>query len=190
MNGKNEFVQEKEQMAEMIKRVRAYANLSQRDLSRLSGVSQSDISRIERGVANPSLYTISRIMSATGTSLFFDYSVNGKSNSYFIEGWESKLDDKIAAVVKTSAESVIKSIGEDVKNVILFGSCARGDNTETSDIDFRIDKGRVQGLQMAALLLDLEDALQKPVDLISTGAMDQQFLEKISKEEKLIYAGK
>ena len=77
-----------------------------------------------------------------------------------------------------------------VERLFLFGSYARGDNTETSDIDFRIDKGRVQGLQMAALLLDLEDALQKPVDLISTGAMDRQFLERISKEEKLIYDGK
>ena len=76
-----------------------------------------------------------------------------------------------------------------VERLFLFGSYARGDNTETSDIDFRIDKGRVQGLQMVALLLDLEDALQIPVDLISTGAMDRQFLEKISKEEKLIYAG-
>ena len=172
MNGKNEFVQEKEQMAEMIKRVRAYANLSQRDLSRLSGVSQSDISRIERGVANPSLYTISRIMSATGTSLFFDYSVNGKSNSYLIEGWESKLDDKVAAAVKTSVESAIESIGDDVKNVILFGSCARGENTEESDIDIALllksnmDKNEKYGEVLAEITADIMNNYQELVNFI------------------------
>ena len=92
----------------------------------------------------------------------------------------------------TELEQIVSPIAHKygVARIFLFGSYARGDNTEASDIDFRIDKGQVQGLQMAALLLDLEDALKKPVDLISTGVMDKQFLERISKEEKLIYARK
>ena len=75
-----------------------------------------------------------------------------------------------------------------VERMYLFGSCARGTNTEESDIDLRIDKGQVQGLQMAFLLSDLEDALHQPVDLLSTTALDDGFLQSIAKEEKLLYA--
>ncbi len=74
-----------------------------------------------------------------------------------------------------------------VLRLYLFGSYARGDNTEDSDIDLRIDKGEVKGMQMAALLLDLEDALHKSVDLISTATLDESFLNSISQEEQLLY---
>lgn len=74
-----------------------------------------------------------------------------------------------------------------VDKVYLFGSYARGNSTESSDIDLRIDKGRVKGLQMAFLLTDLEDALRRPVDLLSSAALDQGFLRSIAKEEKLLY---
>ena len=52
------------------------------------------------------------------------------------------------------------------KRIYLFGSYARGDMNEDSDIDLRIDKGAIQGLQLAGLLLDLEDSLGVSVDLI------------------------
>lgn len=74
-----------------------------------------------------------------------------------------------------------------VERMYLFGSYARGTNTEKSDIDLRVDKGQVKGLQMAFLLSDLEDALKRPVDLLSTSALDESFLRSIAKEEKLLY---
>lgn len=74
-----------------------------------------------------------------------------------------------------------------VERIYLFGSYARGTSTSASDVDFRIDKGDVRGIQMAFLLSDLEDALQLPVDLLSTTALDDQFLDRIKKEEKLLY---
>ena len=172
MSEKKEFIQEKMQIANMIKRVRAYANLSQRELSRLTGVSQSDISRLERGLANPSLYTISRIMSATGTSLSFDYSVVGKSDACFIEGWKSKIDDSIVAAVKNLSELVVDSIGDDISKVILFGSCARGDNTEESDIDIALllksdaDKNEKYGQVLAEITSDIMDKYQALVNFI------------------------
>ncbi len=75
------------------------------------------------------------------------------------------------------------------KRVYLFGSYARGDMTEHSDVDLRIDKGKIQGLALAGLLIDLEDALGLPVDLISTTSLDKRFLSTISKDEVLLYEG-
>ena len=74
-----------------------------------------------------------------------------------------------------------------VQRLFLFGSYARGDCSETSDVDLRVDKGRVKGLQMVSLHDDLEDALHCPVDLLSTSSLDETFLASIRKEEKLLY---
>ena len=73
------------------------------------------------------------------------------------------------------------------KRVYLFGSYARGDMTSSSDIDLRIDKGAIRGLEMAGLLVDLEDALGIPVDLIPTGSLDAGFLSAIQNDEVLLY---
>ena len=73
------------------------------------------------------------------------------------------------------------------KRIYLFGSYARGDMNEDSDIDLRIDKGAIQGLQLAGLLLDLEDSLGVSVDLIPTTSLDPHFLESIHNDEVLLY---
>ena len=73
------------------------------------------------------------------------------------------------------------------ERVYLFGSYARGEATEQSDIDLRIDKGEIRGLRFASLLGDLEEALGNKVDLISTAGMDVQFLEAIRSDEMLLY---
>lgn len=73
------------------------------------------------------------------------------------------------------------------QRVYLFGSYARGDMNSASDIDLRIDKGSIQGLELAGLLVELEDELKVPVDLISTSSLDRAFLASIEKDEVLLY---
>lgn len=66
------------------------------------------------------------------------------------------------------------------ERVYLFGSYARGEATENSDIDLHIDKGRIRGgIALAGLLLDLESDLGANIDLVTTGSLDTEFLEKI-----------
>ena len=71
--------------------------------------------------------------------------------------------------------------------IYLFGSYARGDADKNSDIDLRIDKGAIRGLQMGGLAADLEDALGIPVDLVPTGSLDSNFLNFIADDEVLLY---
>lgn len=73
------------------------------------------------------------------------------------------------------------------ERVYLFGSYARGDVTENSDVDLRIDKGKIRGLALAGLLVDLEDALGLPVDLLTTASLDDRFLSSIQNDEVLLY---
>ena len=71
--------------------------------------------------------------------------------------------------------------------IYLFGSYARGDASKDSDIDLRIDKGAIRGLQLGGLAADLENALGIPVDLVPTGSLDSKFLNSISDDEVLLY---
>jgi predicted nucleotidyltransferase len=73
------------------------------------------------------------------------------------------------------------------ERIYLFGSYARGEAKEGSDIDFRIDKGKIRGLSLAGLLVDIEESLKIPVDLLTTNSLDKKFLENIKKDEVLIY---
>lgn len=73
------------------------------------------------------------------------------------------------------------------KRVYLFGSYARGDMTDSSDIDLRIDKGDIRGFQLAGLLLDLEDSLGRSVNLVPTTSLDPHFLDSIRDDEILLY---
>ena len=75
-----------------------------------------------------------------------------------------------------------------VDAMYLFGSYAKGIADAESDIDIRIDKGDVRGIKFAGLYSDLEEILGKPVDLVTTASLDENFRQSIAKEEILIYA--
>ena len=54
---------------------RAAEGISQKQLAALSGMDQSDISKIERGVANPSVETLERIAKALGRKLSISFDI-------------------------------------------------------------------------------------------------------------------
>lgn len=95
----------------------------------------------------------------------------------------------MAAYTLEDIRSVVSRLANQygAERVYLFGSYARGDMKASSDIDLRIDKGSIRGIQLAGLLLDLEEAFGLPVDLIPTSSLDRQFLNAIQKDEVLLY---
>lgn len=83
-----------------------------------------------------------------------------------------------------------------VEKVYLFGSYARGEATEESDVDLRVDGENCRSLiELSGLFLDIEEALDKSLDLVTTSALRQNkdnpltrsFIRNIKREEKLIY---
>ena len=55
--------------ARAVAAARAVSGLSQKQLAQMTGIDQSDISKIERGTANPSISTLERIAKALGGKL-------------------------------------------------------------------------------------------------------------------------
>ena len=75
-----------------------------------------------------------------------------------------------------------------VKKLSLFGSYARGEATEDSDVDLLVDRGgSVGGWAMGGLYMDLCEALGKKLDLVTTGSQDHAFLERIRNDEVMLY---
>ena len=83
--------------------------------------------------------------------------------------------------------------------VYLFGSYARGEATEASDIDLLIDTAGTTVkslLQLAEVYCALETALGKPVDVITISSLEQKanlpseehFREQVKKERVELYA--
>lgn len=90
------------------------------------------------------------------------------------------LDQIRAAVVPLAKEYGLA-------RVFLFGSYARGEATAQSDIDLRIDRGKMKGIQFGGLYEDLKETLDAPVDILTTQQLPRAFLEGIRKEEILLY---
>lgn len=64
-----------------------------------------------------------------------------------------------------------------VDSMSLFGSYARGDATENSDVDILIDRGEIEDLiEYMGFVYELEDALNCHVDVVSSGIEDKRFL--------------
>ena len=61
--------------ASAVAAARALKGMSQKQLAAITGIDQSDISKIERGVANPSVSTLERIAKALGGQLSISIAV-------------------------------------------------------------------------------------------------------------------
>ena len=83
--------------------------------------------------------------------------------------------------------------------VYLFGSYARGEATERSDVDLLVDlsgTGIDSLFQLGGLYNELEAALETGIDLVTTDSMEQstdlrsqkRFREAVKRERMMIYA--
>lgn len=90
--------------------------------------------------------------------------------------------------IKKRAIPIIIKYG--INSFSLFGSYARGEATDDSDLDFVMDKGDLRGLQYVSLVQDLEDEFNCHVDVISKGSSNKKFLEAVSKDEVILYERK
>lgn len=91
--------------------------------------------------------------------------------------------------IKKDVSELGKEYG--AERIYLFGSYARGEALSDSDIDLRIDKGKIRGLiKLAGLKNKLEERLGCRVDLLTTDSLDNSFLNKIANEEVLLYGSK
>lgn len=146
--------------ASLLREARIRARLSQVQLARRAGVSQSVISAYESGARQPSLPTLTRLVEATGLALAI---VVRRPRSPL-----THLSGPVGCRVRRHRAQVLRlAAAHGVSNLQVFGSVARGEDRADSDVDLIVDVAPGVGLfGLARLQRALEDLLQARVDLI------------------------
>ena len=113
--------------AALLRSARQSANLSQTELARLAGVAQSVISAYESGRREPSLPTLARLIDASGHRLEIAIAAS--------PGGERGLPDTpLARRLRQQRRAILRTADRRrARNIRVFGSVARGDDTATSD---------------------------------------------------------
>jgi predicted nucleotidyltransferase/DNA-binding XRE family transcriptional regulator len=133
----------------VLRSARKAAGLTQAELARRAGVTQSVISAYEAGRREPSVATLSRLVDAAGATLRLPATPRGE-------------------LVRRNQQRMRRAAARHgVSNLRLFGSTARGDDRPDSDIDLLVHLDRQLGLiGLARIRQELEDILGVPVDLV------------------------
>jgi len=76
-----------------------------------------------------------------------------------------------------------------IQRAWIFGSFARGEETPLSDVDLLVQysEGGISLLKHCAMINELEELLDRPVDLIEDGTLLPYAIESANRDKKLIY---
>lgn len=161
----------------MIRDARRRARLSQTDLARRAGVAQSVISAYESDRREPGLETLTRLVEATGHQLVFDIvPVPGRTLGLPDTRLGRRLRRRRRAIIEAAAR-------RGAHNVRVFGSVARGEDIESSDIDLLVDLDDGVGLvALGGLARELSDLLGVAVDVVPADTLKRGIRDEVLAE--------
>jgi uncharacterized protein len=87
-------------------------------------------------------------------------------------------------LLRAKREEILRIAAEHgARNVRVFGSVARGDADEQSDVDFLVDMEPGRSLfDMGGLLMDLQDLLGRDVDIATERSLKQRIRARVLHE--------
>ena len=86
------------------------------------------------------------------------------------------LSEKRGEILRVAAE-------HGARNVRVFGSVARGEADDRSDVDFLVDMEPGRSLlDMGGLLMDLRELLGRPVDIVTVRGLKPRIRDRVLAE--------
>src|SRR5262245_38521449 len=118
--------------ASVIRDARHRAGMSQAELARRAGVAQPVISAYENGRREPGLRMLTKLIEASGHELVIDVVATSSAR---------RLPETVTGRrLRRHRRSIIAAAERrGATNVRVFGSVARGEDTDTSDVDLLVD---------------------------------------------------
>ena len=155
--------------SQIIEEVRRLAGLTQSELALRAGTSQAAVARYENGISNPSTATLQRLTRAAG------YEVRVQ----IVPVKASNLNSKRAAKLRKKRGEINSLLARaGASNPRIFGSVARGEDAELSDIDLLVDFDTSRGLlPIIELNSKLSKLLGERVEVSPAGALKRSILE-------------
>lgn len=151
--------------AAVLRAARKRAGLSQVELARRAGVTQSVISAYESGHRQPSVLTLAALVEAAG----YELEVNVRE----LPGNLGRLTGPVGRRVRQHrVELVAAAAAHGVVNLRVFGSVTRGEDRQDSDVDLLADIPAGMGLLgLGRVAEDLEAIVGARVDLVPSGQL-------------------
>jgi uncharacterized protein len=161
---------------ELLRDARQRAGLSQVQVARRAGVTQSVVSAYESGAREPSLATLRRLVAATGMEL----AVGIRDEPPLL----NRLRGPVGQRVRRHRHEVTQiAARRGASNVRLFGSVARGEETEDSDVDVLVDLAPVVGFfELGRLERELTDLLGVRVEVVPAGDLKPDVAREVIPE--------
>ena len=158
----------------LITNARNNSGLTQAELASRAGTSQAAIARYEADRVSPSVSTLERVLRAAGEDLLLSS----------VRGNQTDLSSEKAQLVrrhKVEITNLARTHG--ARNIRLFGSVVRGEDTAKSDIDFLVDAPKEKALSISiSLQVALEDLLKCKVDVSPESIMKPNVRKAALKE--------
>ena len=163
--------------AELLRAARQRSRLSQTDLARRAGVAQSVISAYESGRREPSLSTLTRLVEAAGHELAIDVVGCAEHNL-------GPPDTPLGRRWRQRRKAIIRAAeGRRAHNVPVFGSVARGEDVEFSDVDLLVEFDDGVGLlDLIGLERELSELLGVHLDVVPDDALKPRMRERVLRE--------
>jgi len=139
----------------LIKEARSRAGLTQQQLARAAGTSQPTLAAYESGAKSPSVRTLDRIVRASGGSLDVRLRPAPVAHGQLLDELRDHADEIRLAARKRR-----------IRNVRVFGSAARGEETAASDVDLLVDFDAAKHgvLPLAGFASDVQAIVGREVD--------------------------
>lgn len=163
--------------ARLLREARTRAGLTQVQLAARAGVTQSVISAYESARRQPSMPMLVDLVRATGMTLAIEVQPAP------LHGLD-RLTGPLGRRVRERREEIIRVAAEHgAENVRVFGSVARGEDREDSDVDLLAAlRPGASVYDLAGAATALEDLLGSPVDLIPEQGLKAEVRATITPE--------
>jgi uncharacterized protein len=145
----------------MLRVARSEAGLTQAEVARRAGTSQPAVNRYEQGQAVPTLPTLERLLRACGRELSLrSVPRRGAAGVTSVRG---QLGPQAAKLRRRRAALLVAARRRGARNVRVFGSVARGQDTAASDVDLLVD------LEPGRTLVDLAGFRREAAEILGVG---------------------
>jgi predicted nucleotidyltransferase len=166
----------------MIRRTRQRAGLSQIELARRAGTSQSALARYETGAALPTLPTLERLLQGCGRQLQLRVTSAREKSSHGSSA-RGRLGLQASALRRHRRSLLETARSQGARSVRVFGSVARGDADEASDIDLLVELESDRTLlDVLAFRREAERLLGMPVDVATSDMLKQRIRDEVLSE--------
>ena len=150
--------------------------MSQTELARRARVTQPVISAYENGRREPALSTLARLVEATGQQLVVELEPS--------EGRVRLPDTPMGRLLRQRRRAILAAARErGAHNVRLFGSVARGDDVDSSDVDLLVDlDDGVSLVSLIGLERELAEILDREVDVVPAANLKAGIADRVLAE--------